>query len=153
MPLVSFDTPWKHQKTFRFLIFSGGIERGQWHDMGYLFWQKSYVIDAWQGSCASDQYIVSDFFLLTDVFFAITEQTYCAPVVDCGYFLFVELMGLFVFLFLSALLLLPHTYKQSPWEKLVEVCPVPRVNSNDFLQRCKCSKSAIEMLEKGVKYV
>ena len=34
MPLVSFDTPWKHQKTFGFL-FSGGIERDQWHEMGY----------------------------------------------------------------------------------------------------------------------
>ena len=27
MPLASFYTPWKHQKTFDFLIFSGRIER------------------------------------------------------------------------------------------------------------------------------
>ena len=27
MLLVSFDTPWKHQKTF------GDIERDQWHEM------------------------------------------------------------------------------------------------------------------------
>ena len=26
MPLVSFDTPWKHQKTSGFPMFSGGIE-------------------------------------------------------------------------------------------------------------------------------
>ena len=34
MPLVSFNTPWKHQKTKRFLIFSGGTERDQWYEMG-----------------------------------------------------------------------------------------------------------------------
>ena len=34
MPLVSFDTPWKYQKPFGFLILSGGIERDQWHEMG-----------------------------------------------------------------------------------------------------------------------
>ena len=34
MPLVSFYTPSKHQKTFGFLMFLGGIERGQWHEMG-----------------------------------------------------------------------------------------------------------------------
>ena len=33
MPLVYFATPWKHQKAFRFLMFSGGIERDQWHEM------------------------------------------------------------------------------------------------------------------------
>ena len=31
MPLISFDTPWKHQNTSGFLIFSGGIKRDQWH--------------------------------------------------------------------------------------------------------------------------
>ena len=31
MPLISFDTPLKHQKT---LMFSGGIKRDQWHEMG-----------------------------------------------------------------------------------------------------------------------
>ena len=34
MPLVSFYTPSKHQKTSGFLTFSGGIERDQWHEMG-----------------------------------------------------------------------------------------------------------------------
>ena len=29
MPLVSFNTPRIHQKTF----FSGGIEKGQWREM------------------------------------------------------------------------------------------------------------------------
>ena len=33
MLLVSFDTPWKHQKTRGFMMFSGGIERDQWHEM------------------------------------------------------------------------------------------------------------------------
>ena len=31
MPLVSFYAPGKHQKTYGFLRFSGGIERNQWH--------------------------------------------------------------------------------------------------------------------------
>ena len=34
MPLISFDTPRKHQKTRGFLLFSGVIERDQWHEMG-----------------------------------------------------------------------------------------------------------------------
>ena len=33
MPLVSFDTPWKHQKTFGFLMFSEAIEKDHWHEM------------------------------------------------------------------------------------------------------------------------
>ena len=33
MPLVSFNTPWKHQKTSGFLMFLGGIERDWWHEM------------------------------------------------------------------------------------------------------------------------
>ena len=33
MPQVSFNTPWKHQKTFSFLMFSGGIERDLWHEI------------------------------------------------------------------------------------------------------------------------
>ena len=31
MPLASFYTPRKYR---RFLMFSGGIERNQWHEMG-----------------------------------------------------------------------------------------------------------------------
>ena len=34
MALLSFYTPWKHKKPFSFLMFSGGIERYQWHEMG-----------------------------------------------------------------------------------------------------------------------
>ena len=37
MPLISFYTPWKHQKTSDLLMFLGGIERCQWHEMGYIF--------------------------------------------------------------------------------------------------------------------
>ena len=29
-----FYRPWKHQKTSGFLIFTGGIKRDQWHEMG-----------------------------------------------------------------------------------------------------------------------
>ena len=36
MPLVSFYTPWKQQKTSGFLMFSGGIKRDLWHEMGWL---------------------------------------------------------------------------------------------------------------------
>ena len=31
---LAFYTPWKHQKTSGFLMFSGVIERDQWYDMG-----------------------------------------------------------------------------------------------------------------------
>ena len=31
--LVSFCTPGKHQKTIGFLMFPGGIERDQWHEI------------------------------------------------------------------------------------------------------------------------
>ena len=34
MPLGSFYTPGKYQKTRGFLMFSGGIETDQWHEMG-----------------------------------------------------------------------------------------------------------------------
>ena len=34
MSLVSFNTPWKHQKTSSFLMFSGGIQKDQWREMG-----------------------------------------------------------------------------------------------------------------------
>ena len=34
MPLVSFYTPWKHQKPKGFLMPSMGIERDQWHEIG-----------------------------------------------------------------------------------------------------------------------
>ena len=34
MTLVSFYTPWKHQKTSRFLMLTRGIEKNQWHEIG-----------------------------------------------------------------------------------------------------------------------
>ena len=34
MPLISFDTRWKHQKTRGFLMISGGTKRDQWHEIG-----------------------------------------------------------------------------------------------------------------------
>ena len=33
-PMHSFSTPWKHQKTLSFLMFSGGRERVPWEQMG-----------------------------------------------------------------------------------------------------------------------
>ena len=33
-PLFHFYTPWKHKKTFAFLMFSGGIEVEHWLKMG-----------------------------------------------------------------------------------------------------------------------
>ena len=35
IPLFPFCTPWKYQKTRGFLIFSGGVEREQWYEIGY----------------------------------------------------------------------------------------------------------------------
>ena len=35
MLMVSFHTPWKHQKTFGFLIFLGGMEIDRWQEMSY----------------------------------------------------------------------------------------------------------------------
>ena len=34
MPLISFCTTWNHQKTRDFLMFLGGKERDQWHEIG-----------------------------------------------------------------------------------------------------------------------
>ena len=33
MPLISLDNPRIHQKTTGFLMFPGGIQRDQWHEM------------------------------------------------------------------------------------------------------------------------
>ena len=37
--MLLFYTPWKHQKTFGFLVFSGGIEMENWPEMGKLYSQ------------------------------------------------------------------------------------------------------------------
>ena len=42
MPLISFYTPWKHQKTTVFLMFSGGIEK-QRHKMSWQLTIHVYV--------------------------------------------------------------------------------------------------------------
>ena len=34
-PMFHFDTPWKHLKTWSFLMVSGGIELEHWLKMGY----------------------------------------------------------------------------------------------------------------------
>ena len=34
MQLISFDTPWKQQKTSGFPMFLGGIESDKWYEMG-----------------------------------------------------------------------------------------------------------------------
>ena len=34
VPLVCFYTPGKHQEISGFLMFSGGIERDQWYEVG-----------------------------------------------------------------------------------------------------------------------
>ena len=34
MRLISFDTPWKDQKTSGFLMFARSMKRDQWHEMG-----------------------------------------------------------------------------------------------------------------------
>ena len=47
MSLVYFYKPWKHQKTSGFLIFPRGIEREQWHGMGYL-WQRFHGVKSVQ---------------------------------------------------------------------------------------------------------
>ena len=42
--MASFYTPWKNQKTFGFLMFSGDIERDQWHEMGYCLFNKMQIL-------------------------------------------------------------------------------------------------------------
>ena len=34
IPLFSYYTPWKHQKTRSFLMFLGDTEKNQWHEIG-----------------------------------------------------------------------------------------------------------------------
>ena len=47
MQLVSFYTPWKHQKTFGFLIFLGSIVGDQWHEMGLEAFDLVIDSDLW----------------------------------------------------------------------------------------------------------
>ena len=35
--MFRFYTPWEHQKTKGFLVFSGGIKLGHWPKFGYVF--------------------------------------------------------------------------------------------------------------------
>ena len=51
MPLISFDTPWKHQKIRGFMMFSGGIKRDQWHEMGW--WSSKNIAKCDRKQCCS----------------------------------------------------------------------------------------------------
>ena len=42
--LVSFYTPWKHQKTYAILMFSRSLERDQWHEMGQQEFYFSFLV-------------------------------------------------------------------------------------------------------------
>ena len=39
-PVSHFYTPWKRQRTFGFLTFSGGTKMENWSKMGLLAWKK-----------------------------------------------------------------------------------------------------------------
>ena len=39
LPMHPFSTPWKHQKTLRFLMLSGGTKRVHWKRMRYRDWK------------------------------------------------------------------------------------------------------------------
>ena len=42
IPLISFHTIWKYEKTICFLMFSGDIAKEQWHKMGLLLERNSF---------------------------------------------------------------------------------------------------------------
>ena len=44
MLLVSSYTPWKHQNTFGVLMFSGGKERDNGHEMGNVAGKHTYSV-------------------------------------------------------------------------------------------------------------
>ena len=49
MPLVSFYASWKRQKTSGFLMFLGGIEGDQWHEMSlYLLLKIISIKKLWK---------------------------------------------------------------------------------------------------------
>ena len=58
MSLVSFYTPWKHQKSSVFLTFWGVVERDQWHEIGLydLIRESSYVIQKLRSDCSLTHY-------------------------------------------------------------------------------------------------
>ena len=43
MPLISSYTYWKYQKTTGFLIFSRGIGKDQWHEMGWPILAQCFI--------------------------------------------------------------------------------------------------------------
>ena len=49
MYLISYYTLWKHQKSWDFLMFSVGIEKDQWYQMGNL-WTFIVFVEAWIAS-------------------------------------------------------------------------------------------------------
>ena len=42
--MFSFCNPGKHQKTFDFMMFSGGIERDQWYEMGLKYYINELIV-------------------------------------------------------------------------------------------------------------
>ena len=46
-----FLYPLKHQKTSCFLMFSGGIERNQWHELGWIVWCRILLLIFWVVVC------------------------------------------------------------------------------------------------------
>ena len=149
MPLVSFDTPWKHQKTFRFLIHFWSVARNGliilakklYHRCLTRFWRVWPIHSLW---------FLAAYWCL----FCNHWTNLLCPCLRLWVFFVCRVNG-FVCLFSYSWVFC--YYFLIPTNKVLEKsywkCPVPRVNSNDFLQRCTCSKSAIEMLQKGVKYV
>ena len=51
--MFHFYIPWKRQKTFDFLIFSGGIEMDVWHKMGDVDVVWEIKICVWKMSTKS----------------------------------------------------------------------------------------------------
>ena len=72
MPLVFFYTPWKHHKTRGFLMFSRGMERIRWHEMGWYCctlhiphsaqWNKSFWSLPFQGITVPIKMLLKQFF-------------------------------------------------------------------------------------------
>ena len=46
---ISYYTLWKHQKSWDFLMFSMGIQKDRWHQMGNL-WTFIVFVEAWTAS-------------------------------------------------------------------------------------------------------
>ena len=70
MSLIFFYTFWKHQKTRGFLIFSGGLGKDQWHEMGWI--DQSHVTKFFRGrylpsGMSATKFFTSSFVLLINM--------------------------------------------------------------------------------------